>query len=152
MSCLVGAVLLGGLMLHAAWPDYRASRIDLVDSRLATRQWLERNTHGGDVVLVASELGFAPSELEHVPGRVLVRPLDERRGAATSADVDFVVVGDFPSTKPWRPAVYDREILTRFGQLPTLTHQWAYRRPKQIVRVFGGAATRDTSECEPLCG
>lgn len=146
------ALAIGAIMTDASWPFYRRTRIDLVDSRIEARRWFQANADNDDLVLVAAEIGFAPSELERIPGRVVVRSLEKPENASVTAGFDYVVGGDFPSTEPWRPALYDRRIWVSFGNRKTLVHPRSFRFPRQAVRVFGAPGTRDTSECFPLCG
>ena len=120
--------------------------------RIAATQWLESHTDEDDRVLVAAELALAPSELAQVPADVVVRSLADGQDAATAAKFDYVVVGDFVTTEPWRPAVYDREKVADFGVNPTHTQPWRDRAPSETIRVFGAPHTRDVTECEPLCG
>jgi hypothetical protein len=141
-------------MIVSAQHYYVDTFIDVDQSRVAARRWLEEHTTSNDNVLVASELAFTPKELAQVPADVTRASLTDPGGTRDDADkFDYVVVGDFPSAAKWRDALRDRAMRTRFGSAPTPTDARGAGNGRNLtVRVFGSPGTRDVSECYPFCG
>lgn len=151
---IAGALGIGlcSLMVSAGARYYVDTRVDITNTRVQAREWLRARVGPGDDVLFATELALLPSELARIPARVTEQSLAKVLTAGDLSSFEYVIVGDFPTAAEWRPALVDRQVATRFGEVPTLVHPRSYRAPQQIIRVFAGPGTQDPRKCFPLCG
>jgi 4-amino-4-deoxy-L-arabinose transferase-like glycosyltransferase len=101
---------------------YARDRSEVVDSRVEARRYLEQRVGAGDEVVVASELGLLPSELDLLAQRTGAQVTSISQNEPLSgahADAAVVVSGSFEDGDAWQEALDDREELARFGTMLT---------------------------------
>jgi hypothetical protein len=125
------------LSVKAGVQPFLDERLDVVDTRVEARRWLERNVSPDDDVLVAEELAILPDELRRLDATVVVRPSAASARASDVARFDYVVVGrGSGGREPWLGTLNDDDVVAQFGRRRTPAVPSYWRGNRQFVAVY----------------
>jgi 4-amino-4-deoxy-L-arabinose transferase-like glycosyltransferase len=130
------AVGISAVMLGSVWRTYSDERLHIEDSRSLARTWLASRVGPTDRVLVATELGFLPRDLDRLRAPRAVRSLTKAVPQTDAVGDDYIVVGDEKTAAHWRPAIAGTRLVASFGHSPTVVPTHAFRPPSELIRIF----------------
>jgi hypothetical protein len=134
MMLVVAVLVVGGIR------PYYDRQVDLVDSRVEARRWLETHVEGSDRVLVAEDLALLPSELARIPARVDVRPSDQPLRRSMLDAYDYVVTANIAGEgRSWARGLRTREPAASFGSARTPATPNYWRGNDELVTIYQAA-------------
>jgi hypothetical protein len=132
---VVGIVVIASLATSLFSGTVSFASGQVLDSRTRAAQWLQHKINGHDVVVVAAELAFLPTQLQHLGARIEIVPSQNVPAMLVHLHPTYAVTG--------RGAAFVRTLANNnpvpaahFGHTPTPTDPNLWRTNNEIIAIY----------------